>query len=928
LRTRNNFFGSNLFERFALVRFSLLALLTVVLLGGASAVQTESITGASEASGFTDTGAINGIVIEPDTGVKLYSANAKDFLEGKNLNAWIIECSTDSVVGTGTVGSDLADFGSNGVSLEKGVTYEVLTEDTAREPEGNYPEDLNGITVLGSVYKSSSSSCTPSNHQSNSYNRNVWEFTFSTNTAPQFNSTSISPDPPLIGENVSYSAEVYDSDGSVDYTNLSLSYGGSTVVSDEQRTGTTSPVWNNVYTPQDGNKWLNATLEVGDDAGAVTTTEINRYLSNDAPNVNISAPIDQELYGSQSRNYEAEIISSTDSKPDENISYTINLNGQQVEQASNTGDFNISGNVNAQEGSNTLEVIADDGVNQASKSVSFEVDTTSPTIDILSPESFEPDRTDITLEANVSDPNLDNCFYNIDGGINQSLPICDTAQLSINSIGDYQVNVYAEDTVGNTGSESKTFTADYVNEIRLEDSVSSSSILEFQVGFKSNGSQVGAGGSTTNGEFLFNTSDLPSGEVNATFTASGYKTKTEPFQVDDSFTLNQTFGMERAGIFIEAFEENSQDRIDFDLTALNDAGTTYSEENITSFDYDYEGLPSGFPEGEVTLTIDDAKSNYGTEAEYDQFRPRKYIVTVDENTKTSLKSYLLERGAGIFVTVQVSDGEGERLPGALVNIQRNLGNNYQTVSSKRTATDGTASYYLDPDVTYQALVSKSGYSSFKGTFSPVNYQAEALQIALGTESNFTRSNTWDSIEYDLTPQSSRLNLTGVQSFNFSATDTESGLEEVGVRLYNQTGSKVKENSVTGSPSGMSSQIDVNLSTLDLEQGDRLRAVGFFVKEGDIFKVQRTYTTRKHIIPGLSSLVTLFDNADGLGDGTKGMVALLISIVAGAGLKSEINKKGAGMITLGVLGIFVMVGWFNSFFFLLTLFMLVGLYGTR
>ncbi|MEF8880699.1 MAG: hypothetical protein V5A72_02630 [Candidatus Nanohaloarchaea archaeon] len=203
-----------------------------------------------------------------------------------------------------------------------------------------------------------------------------------------------------------------------------------------------------------------------------------------------------------------------------------------------------------------------------------------------------------------------------------------------------------------------------------------------------------------------------------------------------------------------------------------------------------------------------------------------------------------------------------------------------------------------------------------------------MQIALGTESTYTRSNTWDSIEYDLQPQDTRLNLTGMQSFNFSATDTESGLEEVGVRLYNQTGSKVKEHSVTGSPSGMSSEIDVNLSNLGLDQGDRLTAVGYFVKEGEGYEVQRTYTTRKHIIPGLTSLVTIFDNADSLGDGTKGMIALLISIVTGAGLKSGIDKKGAGMITLGVLGVFVMVGWFNSFFFLLTLFMLVGLYGTR
>jgi len=148
---------------------------------------------------------------------------------------------------------------------------------------------------------------------------------YSLNQKPQFNSTSITPDPPLIGENVSYSAEVYDPDSSVDYTNLSLSYGGSTVLSDEQRTGTTSPVWNDVFTPQDSNKWLNATLEVVDDSGAVTTKEINRYLSDENPNVTVNSP-DTSIKDSNTVSWNVS-TENKDSDPNEALDLKIYKNG-------------------------------------------------------------------------------------------------------------------------------------------------------------------------------------------------------------------------------------------------------------------------------------------------------------------------------------------------------------------------------------------------------------------------------------------------------------------------------------------------------------------------------------------------------------------------------------------------------------------------
>jgi len=192
------------------------------------------------------------------------------------------------------------------------------------------------------------------------------------NSLPTFNSTSVSPDPVLIGESVSYGAEVFDSDGSISYTNLTLSYGGSTVLSDEKRTGTT-PEWNDIYKPSSGNKWLNATFETVDDDGATTTTELNRYLTDTAPAVNIKDPANQTYY---SYDNPVEVsVNGGDSNPDEEISCTTYLDGNQVENFTGTEPFTHTSTVSADLGSHEYEVTCSDPAgNSQTESVNYEVE--------------------------------------------------------------------------------------------------------------------------------------------------------------------------------------------------------------------------------------------------------------------------------------------------------------------------------------------------------------------------------------------------------------------------------------------------------------------------------------------------------------------------------------------------------------------------
>ncbi len=757
----------------------------------------------------------------------------------------------------------------------------------------------------------------------------------SCNSAPSIDSVSTSPSSWTLNSDIDLSANVSDSDGTVSSVEADVWENGSQIVNDASLSQAQDGSWSisDLFTVDQSDVYYNMTLTATDDDGATSTYSEEQFINDDSPEISISKP-QSIIYNSTNIDYDVDITSNNDAVPEQEVNYTITSEGKKVVSGTDTGDFNLQASFSEQEGQNiTFKVEAEDSGGSTTKELDYEIDTTPPQIEILNPVERSEDRTNINLDVNITDRNLDNseCSYQINNQTKESLLDCENTTTQVSEVGNYSITVFAEDTVGNKDSKTVEPLIDYENTVQLEDAVSGSSISNFTVSLSQSGSSTGAGGSTTNGVFNFFTSEIPDGDVNMTLKADEYQTNTVLLEnVDRSFTLDKTYSMERSGLYLKTFDEqDSSNQLDFDLTAVGlSSGDEYNEANLTKFEKDYADLPSGFPKGEeVRLTITDADSNYNDEINYDSYRPRQYVVDINKNTRTNLDAYLLERGSGIFVTVEVLDDSQEQLPEALVNIQRNI-DGFKTVSSKKTQTDGTASFYLDPDSSYKALVSKTGFDSFSGTFSPVNYQTEPLVIALGSETEFIQSNVWDSIQYEIEPEGRRLNMTGNQTFNYTITDSESGLEEMGLRLYNESGSKVLEETITGTPSGTSVVAELDLNKYEPESGEELILRGFFVKDGELYKNEKRYIFRESLTPGPFSLESAFNSADGLGDMAKSILALLIVAITGSKLKTSINKKGGGLITLSVLGLFVVQGWFDSFTFLLTLVTLVGLYGTR
>ncbi|MBU1027693.1 MAG: hypothetical protein KKF48_01480, partial [Nanoarchaeota archaeon] len=111
------------------------------------------------------------------------------------------------------------------------------------------------------------------------------------------------------------------------------------------------------------------------------------------------------------------------------------------------------------EGFNTITAYANDtSGNLNSTSVSFWVDTTGPSINLISPESKTYGQNiELPLDFVVSDSNgVSSCWYNLNSGYNVSLLNCQNTTFDA-SDGNYILNFFSNDTLGNLNKKNVSF---------------------------------------------------------------------------------------------------------------------------------------------------------------------------------------------------------------------------------------------------------------------------------------------------------------------------------------------------------------------------------------------------------------------------------------------------------------------------------------
>jgi len=138
--------------------------------------------------------------------------------------------------------------------------------------------------------------------------------------------------------------------------------------------------------------------------------------------------------------------------------------------ASGINDSNYLFNVGLYDGDYTINGVATDNQSETanSSSVRFVIDTTDPTINIITPVNDTTTTTipiNVSLNATVTDLNLDTCwYYTTDNSTNITYTCNTLTNVTFSTGGDKTIYVFANDTLGHEAGEETSFLINYVQE--------------------------------------------------------------------------------------------------------------------------------------------------------------------------------------------------------------------------------------------------------------------------------------------------------------------------------------------------------------------------------------------------------------------------------------------------------------------------------
>jgi lysophospholipase L1-like esterase len=181
-------------------------------------------------------------------------------------------------------------------------------------------------------------------------------------------------------------------------------------------------------------------------AGNVSSTNITFFIDSIPPAIAIISPANA--------NYNSKTLLVNISS-DGNYVWFTNSSGQN--ESYTTPVYRIWN-----EGSNTIYAYANDSAgNVNSTSVIFNVDTTAPIVNIVRPTDGGTFGYNESIELNfsVSDAHSTNCWYNLDNSANKTIANCINTTFNTTN-GAHVLRLYANDSLGNVGSDEVNFSVD------------------------------------------------------------------------------------------------------------------------------------------------------------------------------------------------------------------------------------------------------------------------------------------------------------------------------------------------------------------------------------------------------------------------------------------------------------------------------------
>lgn len=318
-------------------------------------------------------------------------------------------------------------------------------------------------------------------------------------------------------------------------------------------------------------------------------------------------------------------------------------------------------------------------------------------------------------------------------------------------------------------------------------------------------------------------------------------------------------------------------------------------------EYDFCFSPS-----HKTITTELDLSYDNGESEQRSFNLDSYPLS---NNSLSQTLYLLPSGNGLFNQFQVVNANGDGIEGALGVITRSFGGGTITVTSATSDSSGLVTYFLNPDITYTATFSKSGFPSTTFSFTPSStLRTVTLGSGLGNINNGTVVSV--NTTYAISPSNLTLQNRTTYTFSFNVNSSQN-INFIAMNITNRSGYQLLyiSNAGTGFISG-------NLNT-----GDNSTFVGLFTisTSTESFTITKVWTIGSSYI-GDYSLFRQFNtfNSYEFSDFWKGLiilftvVAIMILLSNSEIIDSSESKIGAGVLLIWIYSSF---GWLNTGFYI-------------
>jgi len=464
----------------------------------------------------------------------------------------------------------------------------------------------------------------------------------------------------------------------------------------------------------------------------------------------------------------------------------------------------------------------------ATSNYSLSIDTTAPSIDILYPtgtQSFTNGQN-VSLNYSISDTNLDSCWYSYNGA-NTSIGNCSLNNSFTYVGGVNEITLYANDSVGNVGSDTSTWSFLYtINSETHNTSTFETASEGFSINITANSSltdvDLNYNGTeyalTQSGSVWSNTIQVPLSNFGNlsyryTLTYAGTEYNSSEYYQNVSainFTLcdNDTITND----FLNFTFKDETDLSVINSTMLLDI-EYYLGDGTVNKSYTYQNTSElaeyGFcasPSGRTFNLVGTAKASGSSYPQRTFTIDGSYTSTVTERVL-----YLLNSGDGIYAQFQtLRTSNSQPISGVSVTVQRIISSVLTTIATGTTDDSGLYIVFVNPDFLHDFTFAKTGFGTIESSLTPTSADIYKVYMGAGDGQNVTQNwNTTtlsDSLSYSIGPQSVALNNGTAYNFTFTVSKPDISLT-VSQDIYCSNGTLLDSSTVVSTSASLRDEVN-------------------------------------------------------------------------------------------------------------------------